>query len=151
MKADAGPVRGYSRAHFMRRRLAWIAAGKAGSAAATRTARKPIPSFAARAARAGPDYRRARLYRSSGRRATIRSGALALRFKDGGERLFRPGEKHPLQTIIVAASASKRAMRSHGFARERIALLLSTHSGEFLSMFAMDRFATRACAASIIG
>jgi len=147
MKADAGPVRGYSRAHFMRRRLAWIAAGKPDLP----PPREPLGSLSRPSPRAplapvqitgGLAY-----IDHPGVALQIRSGALALRFKDGGERLFRPGEKHPLQTIIVAASASITSDAIAWLARERIALLLSTHSGEFLSMFAMDPV----CDASVRG
>jgi hypothetical protein len=71
----------------------------------------------------------------------VRRGALCVRFADGTERHFRPGE-HTISAIIIAASASITTEALAWAAGEHVSVLVMHRNGQALNMLA-DGLAAR--------
>jgi CRISPR-associated endonuclease Cas1 len=128
----------YSYGRFTKRRLLWLAGGakdywkRPGPPRAQRLAanRESEPQSLSLEAFSGLAF-----LDEPGTALQSRKGALCVRFKDGSERHFRPGE-HALRTVIIAASASITAEALAWAAREHMSVLMARTNGEALSVLA---------------
>jgi hypothetical protein len=120
----------YSYNRFILRRKAWLAAGQPEALAKPSGRAKPLRSpLAPIEVTGGLAY-----IDAPGTALQVRCGSVAIRFADGTERHFRPGE-HRLETIVLAgrgASVTSEAVRWS--LAENVALLIADRNGEAITL-----------------